>query len=91
MANNELLIANLGAAGTASLQVYVQSADGKKTPPITVGPQSFVEINSFNGELPWNLGINNQFPQPTINNLPAVVSVVLNNLTAILYPSTAPK
>ena len=91
MVNKELVIANLGAAGTANLQVYLQSADGKQTSPIEIGPQSFVEINSFNGELPWNLGINNKFPQPTIKNLPAVVSVVLNTLTAILYPSIAPK
>lgn len=92
MANNELLIANLGALGAANLQVYIESADKNKTSTITVGPQSFVQINASQvGTLPWNLGINNQYPQPTVTQLPAVVNVVLNTLTAILYPSTAPK
>ena len=90
MANNELLIANLGPLGTENFQVYIQSANGNKTSPITVGPQSFVQINALQvGTLPWNLEIKST--QSNITELPAVVSVLLNQLTAILYPSTTRK
>jgi hypothetical protein len=93
MANNELLIANLDLLGTTSLQVYLQSTDGiQKTPPVEIGPQSFVEINTSPvGKPPWTLWVNNVVQSKRIDHLPAVVSISFNILTAILYPSTASK
>jgi hypothetical protein len=92
MANKELLIANLDLSGTKPLQVYFQSTDGKQTPPIAIGPQSFVEIStSLVGTPPWTLWVNNAVQPNTIDALPAVVSISFNILTAILYPSTASK
>jgi hypothetical protein len=88
MENNKLFIANLAAPGLASIQIYLQSSEGKKVAPISVGPQSFVQIDSSQvGALPWSLGVNAPTGHLSVAELPAVASLVYNSLTAILYPS----
>ena len=96
MENNKLLIANLGAPGVTDIQIIVQSSEGKKTPSIPVGPQSFVQIDKSQvGELPWMYGINSAPAHfGPIKSLPVIASLIYDDatkkatLTALLYPST---
>jgi hypothetical protein len=90
MANNELLIANLGSPADPNpliLHVQIKSSEKQVSAP-AVGPQSFVQVSESNvGAPPWTLTIQETKFQLLVNSLPAIASVN-RSLTTVLYPPT---
>jgi hypothetical protein len=98
MANENLLIANFY---NGEIKGNVSSSAGGVQIPVTVGPQSFIQVTdaAVSGPLPWTVAVHGGGGL-SVTKLPAIAAYgafppsgtpgpVLGYLTSVIYPPTA--